>query len=127
MSLRALCATRIPVLTPVTFVTDAQLAENVNRGVLHRFVCACDVAWGCWGGPEPVTTISSRTAMTLMDAQMHLVGRTQGAPMWALLLGAALEIIDHGHLQGAMVADVSRQVGGLKYLTGTRVLAPMEK
>lgn len=127
MSFQTFCAAHIPELAPVTSVTDQQLAENTNRGVLHRFIVACDVAWGCWGGPEPVTTISSRTAKNLLNMQtQHGANFPAYASAWSLALGALLEIIDHGHLQAAMIADVSRQVGGLRYLTGTRVLQPKE-
>lgn len=129
MSIRTICEARIPALTLVTDVTDQQLAENMNRGAWHRFIVMWDVAWGVWGGPEPVTTISSRCARTLLNSQVtSSIGTTLQAntPLWALALGAFLEMIDPGHLQGAMIADVSRQIGGLKYLTGVRVLLPKE-
>jgi hypothetical protein len=118
MAIRDTLAARIPHLYLVTFVNDAELAANTNHGVLRRFITACDVAWGVWGGPEPCTTISSRTAKTLLDFQGGIVH----APLWALMLGATLEVIDPGHLQGAMIADVARQVAGMKYLTGQRTL-----
>lgn len=118
MAIRDTLAARIPHLYLVTFVNDAELAANTNRGAMHRFLTACDVAWGVFGGPEPCTTISSRCAKNLLDRQGGIVH----APLWALLLGAALEMIDPGHLQGAMIADVSRQVGGQLYLTGIRTL-----
>lgn len=121
MTIRTWLAVRIPTLTRVTSVTDAQLAANINRGVWHRFIVAWDVAYGVWGGPEPCTTISSRCAFTLMQAQAWSL---MSAPMWALTLGAFLEFVDPGHLQGAMIADVARQVGGALYLTGIRVLEP---
>jgi hypothetical protein len=123
MSLRTYFASKIPALYRVETVTDAQLATNTNQGVLHRFLVCCDVAWGVWGGPEPCTTISSRCAFTLLQARRS--GSVEHfAAFWALALGAFLESIDPGHLQGAMIADVSRQVGGALYLTGTRVLQP---
>lgn len=124
--MRQWCSARIPELHVVTSVTDDQLLEFTNRGVLHRFFVACDVAWGVWGGPEPCTTISSRTAKVILDGQhmrQILVNPWwEIVPLWSLILGALLEMAEPGHLQGAMLADVSRQVGGLKYLTGVRVL-----
>jgi len=118
MGLRDTLAARIPHLYLVTFVNDAELAANTNHGVLRRFLTACDAAWAVWGGPEPDVTISARCAKTLLDNQ----GAFVHAPLWSLMLGAALEAIDPGHLQGAMIADVARQVGGLIYLTGIRTL-----
>jgi hypothetical protein len=120
MTLRSALAAKIPRLYQVTFVNDAEVLAVRNNGPLHRFLATADAAWGVWGGPEPYTTISSRTAHRLLESQHDLAG----APLWALLLGAALETVDPGHLQGAMIADVSRQVAGIFYLTGIRVLSP---
>jgi len=123
--MRTFFASRIPTLARVTSITDQQLADDVNRGPLHRFFVMWDVAWGVWGGPEPYTTISARCAMNLLAAQAKDGLTWQNtAPLWALALGWFLEYIDPGHLQGAMIADVSRQIAGAQYLTGIRLLTP---
>jgi hypothetical protein len=125
MTIRSALAAKIPSLTTVASISDAQLAANTNAGVVHRFLVCCDVAWGVWGGPEPCTTISSRCAYTLMQAQQR--GSVEHfAAFWALALGAFLETIDPGHLQGAMVADTARAIAGIAYLTGIRVLEPKQ-
>lgn len=122
---RVYCASKIPALAVRTFITDTDIAVVEAYGPLHRFLMNSDIAWGVWGTHTPSTTISGRCGKTLQLTQVaHPFGWSLDAPMWALALGAFLETIDPGHLQGAMDADLARQVAGILYLTGIRVLAP---
>lgn len=118
--------TRIPTLQYPTSVGDADLQAVQNNGIIHRWFVGADAAWGAIGSQVPATTISGRTGRVNCDAQHARldVGAHwyDTAPYWALALGWALEAVDSGHLQGAMNADVARQVAGILYLTGIRVL-----
>jgi hypothetical protein len=126
--MRAWLAKGIPPLHYITSVTDDDLATVQNRGIFHRFLTSSDAAWGVIGSKIPATTISGRTGRLLCDIQIARIpiGTKwyDAAPIWALALGRALEALDPGHLQDAMKADVSRQVAGIFYLTGIRVLRP---
>lgn len=117
----------IPKLTRVTAVTPEQSAAALSESLVHLFLVGCDATWGLLGSRVPFITISTRTALACLDAQAeHHEGDGPGirwdqyCPMWALMLGALLETINPGHLQGAMVADfargqnVVRQISGLK-------------
>ena len=136
MNIRQYLGSKIPVLTVKTSVTDAEIQAVESYGPMHRFLLGTDAAWGAWGGKEPFTSISGRTAKNVFDAQLAAAAEGAGpwydiCPFWALALGAALEtnwvlpfISYPGHLQGAKDADLARQVSGIRYLTGIRVLKP---
>jgi len=135
-SLRAYLASKIPALHRVTSITQADVDRAQSYGPLHLFGVGTDIAWGSWGSRVPFITISSRTALALMQHQtvtmshgfdtnglgkvlIH-VSLDDSAPIWALVLGAFLESVDNGHLQAAMVMDVARTVAAYKALTGLR-------
>jgi hypothetical protein len=126
--MRAWLAKSIPPLHYPLTVTDTDVQAVQNNGVIHRWLVGADAAWGAIGSKVPATTISGRTGRTLCDAQSARIAVDtnwyDSAPIWALALGWALEGVDSGHLQGAMNADLARQVAGILYLTGRRVLRP---
>jgi hypothetical protein len=135
MNIREYLGSKIPRLTRKTEVTDADIMAVQTTGPIHRWLVGADMAWGAFGSATPATTISGRVAHDAEVAQRVSNGPWYAAcPIWVLILGAALEIrwaipfVSYpGHLQDAMNADVSRQVGGLLYHTGIRVLVPQEK
>jgi len=138
MTIRSYLGAKIPDLTLKTVVTDADMQAVQSTGPIHRWFVGADMAWGALGSVTPATTISGRCAKAVWDAQIQRVYKAiqpwsevpewyEVCPPWALGLGAFLEVVDPGHLQGAMDADISRQVAGLYHLTGIRVLAPQEK
>ena len=75
-----------------------------TEGLIRRVLVSLDMAAGQFGAAVPSITISARTGLALLRAQNSGVP----APLWALVLGAFLEIIDPGHLQSALVADFAR-------------------
>ena len=105
---------RSTLVYPVIGVTNRQVELAVNRGLLHRLLIALDVLMGAIGAQVPYITISSRTALHMMQPS--------SAPTWALALGYVLEAIDPGHLQNALLADICRCVSSLQYTAGKRVL-----
>ncbi len=141
MSIRSWLGARIPVISEKRVVTDAEIQAVKSTGIAHRWLVGGDMAWGAIGSATPCTTISGRTAKTIEVAQIAAEASWFAVcPMWALWLGAMLEarigipfitwlpfISYPGHLQGAKDADLARQVAGIQYLTGIRVLAPSEK
>jgi hypothetical protein len=141
MSIRAYLGSKIPKLVAKSTVSDADLQDVQSNGPIHRWFVGADMAWGAIGSRTPATTISGRTARNVERAQKIIASSTTSnkewydiCPLWALALGAALEVrwvlpfISYpGHLQGAKDADLARQVAGIMYLTGIRVLVPEEK
>jgi len=103
-------ASRIPKLFYVVpgSMSDAAAAAYINDPLLRRVFVAFDVLVGVFGGTIQDMTISDRTALRLLEAQR--AGNLANAPYWALLLGAFLEEIDPGHLQGAILSDYCRSV-----------------
>jgi hypothetical protein len=105
---------RIPtVLTPVS-ISDAEIhdAETPPGGLLHLFLVMLDSTVGLFGSRTAFITISSRTALRLVD---HQNGAAH-APLWALALGAFLEAVDPGHLNAALRNDAARNLNALGYL-----------
>ena len=141
MSLRSILGSAIPTLTIKHEVTDADIQAVQSTGPAHRWLVGADMGWGAIGSATPCTTISGRTARNVERAQKIIDSATVAnkawydiCPLWALVLGAALEtrwvlpfISYPGHLQGAKDADLARQVAGIQYLTGIRVLAPSKE
>ena len=133
MSLVLTLAGKIPqdLFVPVK-LTPKDLESSARRGLLHRLLVTADIWLGQYGSTVPDTTISSRTALTLITWRMSVVTARDGiyihafsyehAPLWALALGAALEWVDPGHLQQALIGDAARAVCALGYLCPT--LAP---
>ena len=121
--MRKFLAKRIPALVRVTSVSEEVIASSVKASVAHSFLVSLDATVGVFGGHIPFITISSRTALALLKAQQ--VGDVSKAPLWALLLGAALEtpwaipfISYHGHLQGAMEGDFARTQFVMRFISG---------
>jgi hypothetical protein len=100
---------RIPKITlvdPAT-MTPTHILADTSYGLMHRCFVFLDMAIGQLGAQAPDITISARTAIRCIEPV--------NAPMWALLLGTALEtpwalpgISYHGHLHGAIVTDWCR-------------------
>jgi len=107
--MRAALAARIPHLHPVLSVSQADIDGAVRRGLLHLIGVSIDAMAGLFGARIPFITISCRTALRILKGQEtgHPDWEHE-CPLWALALGAALESIDPGHLQAAMVADFAR-------------------
>lgn len=136
MNLRAYFASKIPALSVPTQITDAQIQAVLSEGIIHRWFVGADAAWGQIGARVPCTTISGRTALDLIGGK-RLGSVEHFAPFWSLWLGAMLEssfgipfitwlpfVSYPGHLQDAIVSDLARQVSGIQYFTGIRVLGP---
>jgi hypothetical protein len=119
--MKSFFASRIPKLIRIKTVSEADIADAQNRGPLHLFGVGTDMAWGSWGSRIPCITISTRTSLNVLQAQE--AGDILAAPFWALFLGWALESIDPGHLQGAMVADTARAIAAYRYITGLKEVA----
>jgi hypothetical protein len=136
MTLRAYLASKIPSLVMKTTVTDSDIQAVQATGIIHRWFVGADMGWGAIGSATPATTISGRTGKTCRDAQQK--GSVEHfAPLWAMWLGAMLEarigipfitwlpfISYPGHLQGALDADLARQVG--ERLSWTCCLRPRQ-
>lgn len=127
MDLNHYFASRIPVLKPVSVITQADIDSSANRGMLHLMLVGVDATAGLFGARIPCVTISARTAHTLLQHQYHMEGAPApncyadvnvAAPLWALALGWALESVDPGHLQAAMQADAARALNAYHYLVG---------
>lgn len=122
---RALCAARIPALAAPQDMKQEELQAATRRGLLHRALIALDELAGVFGAWVPCT-ISARTAIRLRACQWTQPGAAGSSeivwhpltPTWALALGALLEIIDPGHLAGALRADMARSVLVLLQVTG---------
>jgi len=139
--MRAYLAGKIPVLFEVEAITPASITDATSRGPLHLFCVGIDATWGVWGSRLIYTTISARTGRALLSAQNYKVFKAvlpwseapewyAVAPLWALALGAFLETINPGHLQAAMLADVTRNILAINNLTtrlGAQILAVATK
>ncbi len=120
MTVRSWLIKRIPPLHRIdpAAVTDAQVLATLATGLPHRLLVCLDVLFGQFGSQVPDITISSRTALRCMHPQT--------APIWALLLGAALEtrwalpfISYPGHMQAALLADYCRARRALAAVSGS--------
>ena len=117
MTIRTYLASKIPELKlvdPKTITHDI-IYNTTNEGLIHRFLVAIDMAGAVFGGKIQDQTISSRCAVRLYVAEQSTVvagGKEPpvDAPLWALTLGAALEAIDPGHCQAAILADYCRGI-----------------
>lgn len=94
----------LPTLHRVAVCTQADMDGAVKRSLAHLILVSLDALAGLVGARIPFITISTRTALAILAAQE---AGTTAAP-WARWLGAALEAVDPGHLQAAMVADLAR-------------------
>jgi len=98
---------KLPAIVPVTGLTDIEAFAYTQMGLAHRMLVCLDMMFGQLGSQIPDITISSRTALRCINPA--------SAPLWALILGVALEtpwaipfISYKGHLQGALLADYAR-------------------
>ena len=110
MSIRSRLSAKLPTLKPVEYVTQAEIDAAAHDGLILLFLICCDCAYGVFGGRIPFVTISARTALRVMQDQQAL----SACPIVLLALARALELVDPGHLQAAMVGDACRQIQGLR-------------
>lgn len=109
----------LPTLRRVTSVTEADIAATEADGLLHMIGVGLDCTAGIFGSRIPFITISTRTALRILEAQ-EKGNVLVFAPAWALDLGRLLEWIDPGHLQAAMVADFARCVQSQRRIGGVQ-------
>ena len=112
---------RIPFLRRVTQCSQADIDAAMQESLAHKMLVATDALAGLFGSPIPFITISTRTALALlpMDATKDdVVMNALHWPLWAMALGYALERIDPGHLQSAMVADFARATYVQNHISG---------
>ena len=102
---------RIPILEPVTSLSPEDMWSAAQASLGHKLLIILDWWWGIFSLKLPGVTVSAHCAFVLMEGQI-----LKEAPIWALLMGALLEVVDPGHLQAAMVADVARAVNVMGYI-----------
>ena len=116
-------ASKIPRLQLVESMTWKEATDTSNVSWLHSVLVSLDMTAGKFfrglrGRSEPTLTISCRLAysFTVYQTDKYPAGNLDAS--WGMLmLGAALEWLDPGHMQSAIRADYARGWRAMKYLS----------